>query len=66
MPALHALFETLVSILESTLTRGTTALIDLSADTTRLPLRIHSITALGTRECELDAVDRWRPLDFVD
>jgi len=53
-----------MSLFESTLTRWTTEMIELSADTTRFPLRIHSIAALGTRECELDGVVVSDPLAY--
>jgi len=38
-------------------------MIELSADTTRFP-SIHSIAALGTRECELDGVVVSDPLAY--
>jgi len=53
-----------MSLFESTLTRWTTEMIELSADTTRFPPRIHSIAALGTRECELDGVVVSDPLAY--
>jgi len=52
-----------MSLFESTLTRWTTEMIEPRRHDS-FPLRIHSIAALGTRECELDGVVVSDPLAY--